>query len=255
MLWVIQINKFKTTKERNLIEEMKLSHLEFIFLFCLIDTLSSQIKLPFEIPGPRSFNDSIAIVGAGASGIHMALSLKEKGFKNVFVLEKENYIGGKSWTYNYHGTPHELGAVYLAPDYRDNVIKLVDKYAPGDLVTLQPASVWLDELNCPDSYKQYLISYATKHFNVTNETEAGTKIRDAVVRYIAFHESTFGEYEGEIMPEPTPEVFYFFEQLNLTQTVQICRDTYLFIHSSFSCEILCFRCGVISGFFPLSGTL
>lgn len=189
---------------------MKLFYLEFIFLFCLIDTSNSQIKLPFEIPGPRNFNDSIAIVGAGASGIHMALLLKEKGFKNVIILEKENYIGGKSRTYNYHGTPHELGAVYLGPDYRENVIKLVDKYAPGDLVSLQPASVWLDEMNCPNSYKQYLISYAREYFNVNNETEAEMKIRDAVVNYTRFHESIFGEYEGEIMPEPTPEVFQFF---------------------------------------------
>ena len=58
-------------------------------------------------------------------------------------------------------------------------------------------------------------TYATVSW--LNETEAGTKIRDAVVRYIAFHQSTFREYEGEIMPEPTPEVLHFFEQLNLTK--------------------------------------
>ena len=95
----------------------------------------------FTIPSPRSYKDKIVIVGAGASGIHMALSLKEKGFTNVEILEKGPFIGGKSWTIGYRGANHEMGAVYLSPDYKTNVIPLVKKYVPNDLVHLPSADV------------------------------------------------------------------------------------------------------------------
>ncbi len=53
--------------------------------------------IPFpRIDGPKCKNDRIGIVGAGPSGIHMAYSLKEEGFRNVKILEKSNRIGGKS---------------------------------------------------------------------------------------------------------------------------------------------------------------
>ena len=35
-----------------------------------------------RIPGP-ALEDRVCVVGAGAAGIHMAVSLKEKGYKNV----------------------------------------------------------------------------------------------------------------------------------------------------------------------------
>lgn len=49
--------------------------------------------LPTDIKGPKSLSDDIAIIGAGPSGIHMAYLLKEKGFKNVKILERTNRLG------------------------------------------------------------------------------------------------------------------------------------------------------------------
>lgn len=48
---------------------------------------------PGRIPGPQTFNDRIAVVGGGPSGIHMAYLLKEKGFTNITVFEKSSRVG------------------------------------------------------------------------------------------------------------------------------------------------------------------
>lgn len=62
-------------------------------------------------------NERIAIVGAGAAGISMALRLKDAGFRSVTVLEREAEPGGKCRTYREGGLNWELGAVLGTTDY------------------------------------------------------------------------------------------------------------------------------------------
>ena len=125
----------------------------FIVISWLSTVAMTSSSTTMKVAGPKSLDDRIVIVGAGPSGIHMALSLKERSFTNVVILEKNAFVGGKSWTIDYRGTAHEMGSVYLAPDYADNVIPLVNKYIPGDLVILPPSSVWLDDLPGPIPYE------------------------------------------------------------------------------------------------------
>ena len=105
---------------------------------------SQGLRLNDPIPGPKSYDDKIGIVGAGPAGIHMALLLKQKGFKSVEVLESSDRIGGKSYTVMHRNVLHEMGTCYLSPDYDTNIIPLINKYVPGDLVKLIPGSVTLD---------------------------------------------------------------------------------------------------------------
>ena len=159
-----------------------------------------------NVTGPKSLNDRIVIVGAGPSGIHMALSLKERHFTNIVILEQNDFVGGKSWTINYRDTAHEMGSIYLAPDYADNVIPLVQKYTPDDLVILPPSSVWLDDLPGPITYESYLIRYAMTFFQTEDMMTAAGGLVKSIQDYIVVHNEIFGEYEGDLMPEPTPEV-------------------------------------------------
>ena len=46
------------------------------------DNLNLKKKIPFKK------EDSIAIIGAGASGIHMAHLLYKKGYKNIQIYEQ-----------------------------------------------------------------------------------------------------------------------------------------------------------------------
>ena len=48
---------------------------------------------PGRIPGPKKLTDSIGIIGAGPSGIHMAYLLKNKGFTDITILEASDQIG------------------------------------------------------------------------------------------------------------------------------------------------------------------
>lgn len=60
---------------------------------------------------------TIGIVGAGAGGMSLAWILKERGIKDVIVLERSDRIGGKTLTIEHQGVPHELGACYMTPGY------------------------------------------------------------------------------------------------------------------------------------------
>jgi len=133
-------------------------------------------ELLFKIPGPTNLDDRIAIVGAGPAGIHMALSLKD------------------------------MGAAYLAPDYNDLVVPLIKKYAPGDLVDLPTSSIWSDNSSEPIILSGYIIKRAIQAFNVFDVKVVGLKLVQKVLQYVELHRKLFGDYEGELMPEPPPKV-------------------------------------------------
>lgn len=184
----------------------KTTYMKNLCGLAVILVVATGMTTSLQVAGPKSLNDRIVIVGAGPSGIHMALSLKERHFTNIVILERNQFVGGKSWTKNYRGTAHEMGSVYLAPDYAENVIPLVNKYTPGNLVFLPPSSVWLDDFPGPITYEMYLLRYTMTFFKTQDIMTAVNGLVIAIQKYIVVHNEIFGEYEGDLMPEPTPEV-------------------------------------------------
>jgi oxygen-dependent protoporphyrinogen oxidase len=83
-----------------------------------VDSDLGSDDVPAEARSHRR-SDRIAIVGAGPSGLSAALKLKQLGYTNVTVFEKENRVGGKVNTLNSNGLAAELGAVFASPDYRE----------------------------------------------------------------------------------------------------------------------------------------
>lgn len=53
----------------------------------------------------------IVVVGGGVSGIYAALTLAERGYTNITVIEKELRVGGKAASFEYNGQKFPLGAV------------------------------------------------------------------------------------------------------------------------------------------------
>lgn len=163
---------------------------------------------PLEIEGPKSLHDKIAIVGAGISGIHMALLLKKAGFTNIDIIEKEDRIGGKvlSMTDD-DGTVQELGACCIGPGYENNVIDIINRYAPpNSLVPRKFGSVWLDGADTAIPYGQYAANEIKKHFGITDDKLVGQKLTELIFRYSKLHEQLFGSYNFELMPRPTTNV-------------------------------------------------
>eukprot|EP00794_Sanderia_malayensis_P007175 gene7175-7981_t len=157
------------------------------------------------IQGPKSLDDKIAIVGAGPAGIHMAVLLKDKGFKNIDIYERDSRIGGKSMTVFHNGAPQEMGSCCFGPGYENNVMALIKRFAPDDMVPRAMASVWLDNASKPILYVQYIVRESMKYFQTTNSTVAVLKLVQAMKKYIAVHKSLFGDYDFELMPRPSPE--------------------------------------------------
>lgn len=70
---------------------------------------------------------SIAILGAGASGLTLARTLADLGFDRIVVFERAARVGGKSCTVDIDGRPHDLGATMGVPiDYR-HVVRFSDE--------------------------------------------------------------------------------------------------------------------------------
>ena len=178
--------------------------IEILLVFSI--TFSQTLRLNYSIPGPKSYNNKIGIVGAGPAGIHMALLLKQKGFKNIEILESSDRIGGKSYTIMHRGVPHEMGTCYVAPDYDTNIIPLIKKYIPGDLVNLVTGSVTVDgNLRFLD-FKLYAAFFVRKLLNTSDISIITNHTISSMRKYVSLHKELLGEYDGEIPPEPSPEV-------------------------------------------------
>jgi len=59
---------------------------------------------------------SIAIIGAGVSGLSAAYYLKKLGYRDVTVFERESYVGGKVLSYEYEGNTYDLGAIIIGDE-------------------------------------------------------------------------------------------------------------------------------------------
>lgn len=60
-------------------------------------------------------DSKIIIIGAGISGISSALALKTKGYTNITILEKNDYIGGKLKSIEVEGKEYSVGALQITP--------------------------------------------------------------------------------------------------------------------------------------------
>ena len=68
----------------------------------------------------------IAIIGAGPAGLFTAHYLQERGYSNVYVLEKLGRLGGLCKTVTVNNHSFDLGANYVVPSYKE-VRKLAKK--------------------------------------------------------------------------------------------------------------------------------
>jgi oxygen-dependent protoporphyrinogen oxidase len=98
----------------------------------------------------------IAVVGAGASGLTAALTLKDLGYRNVTVFEKEGDVGGKIHSFKLGDLRAELGAVFASPDYK-TVLGLADRFAVP-YVRYEGPRLVMDEKGVKRSFQDFLLS-------------------------------------------------------------------------------------------------
>ena len=104
-----------------------------------VDLASKGYPFP-KINGPRP-HEHVCIVGAGPAGIHMAVSLKDKGYQDIKIFEKTGRVGGKSYDTQLNGFYRPQGTIFLTPDYFSNIVELAERYNVGDLRVLPKPGV------------------------------------------------------------------------------------------------------------------
>uniref|UniRef100_A0A146L738 Peroxisomal N(1)-acetyl-spermine/spermidine oxidase n=1 Tax=Lygus hesperus TaxID=30085 RepID=A0A146L738_LYGHE len=75
--------------------------------------MKAAINLLFSVTSMLPSNPRIVIVGGGVSGIAAAVSLVDKGFDNVTVLEAEDRVGGRVNTVPFGHSHVDLGAHWV----------------------------------------------------------------------------------------------------------------------------------------------
>lgn len=175
---------------------------------------------------PRQ-GDSVIIVGAGAAGVHMASVLQERGI-NTIILEKSGRVGGKCFTVVHGNTPHEMGAVFLNPEFHLPK-KLLNKYGLGaaivppggpnggiEVYTGHTAAHKAQHFNKFHDYMMAGIEeeWAGRDFMVIPNKISQAPFLKAIRRYQEKHQELFGQYYGTLPPRPTNLVWE--KELNMT---------------------------------------
>ena len=88
----------------------------------------------------------IAILGGGVSGLTSAFWLKEKGYRDITIFEKESEVGGKvcSFTHPETGGIYEVGACIQSADF-----KTIYELAQRAGFTSTSAGKWLKKYPTP----------------------------------------------------------------------------------------------------------
>ena len=99
----------------------------------LLDKEIDPKGYPFpEIHGPAPW-ERVCIVGAGPAGVHMSLSLKKMGYKNVTIFEKTARVGGKAYDVNMvSGSYLPQGAFSFSSESFKTLVALAEEYGIGE---------------------------------------------------------------------------------------------------------------------------
>ena len=203
-----------STSRQNRADTVNTSVLEQAFrdLVSLVEEPQPSKGEPFpKIPGPNR-QDRVCIVGAGASGIHMALSLKKRNFTDIVIYEKSNRIGGKSFDVTIDNTVNYMGAVFIESNYFDSVVPLAKEYGLSHLVQIPTPNFFMANSGfLPGSkvgIKEYMAGSLERITGVKDPLANFKQMLLDMGRYISIHQEMFGYYKGELMLRPTSNVLH-----------------------------------------------
>ena len=97
-----------------------------------------------RVVGPGR-KEQICVVGAGPA-VHMAYSLKKRGYSSVVVLERTDRVGGKCLDSHYRGVVWPLGAGVTVAHYSRNIIPLAAEFGFNDYTNAGNGSEFLGKV-------------------------------------------------------------------------------------------------------------
>ena len=97
-----------------------------------------------------------------------------------------------------------MGTCYLSADYEHNVLPLVQKFTTGATKPPPLASVWSNLTpNSSVLFSHYYAAILQQKYGTRNMTAIQGQFVQLIKKYCYLHKSLFGDYYGEIMPEPS----------------------------------------------------
>ena len=168
----------------------------------------------FKPCGGPSRDDRIVVIGGGPAGVHMAYLLKTSGYRDIVILEKEDRVGGKSFSYEHElgdKVKHELGSCYMSPDYVE-----VHRLLEAMNIKGEEKVIGRTIFDADDDKRGEGMSFETwLHDQIRDEVGKKKMSEFAIsfrllqdsVRYIRLHHRLFGKYgnDGFLMAEPIAE--------------------------------------------------
>jgi len=143
-------------------------------------------------------------VGAGPAGMHMAVSLKKRGFRNLVVFEKSGRVGGKSRDFTYRGITNQY--MVLSLRYFETFLPLAQEYGSAELQQVNWVDLWLQGSNKKATLQEYIVGSVGSITGLVASLALHRLIEDAQ-RYNALHKDLFGTFSG-LPQKPTKEVMY-----------------------------------------------
>ena len=199
-----------------------------------LEALLLAVQYGFKVPpkaAPQS-GDTVLIVGAGPSGLHMAHLLQKKGVKSI-LLESTHRVGGKSYTLtDANGVPHEMGTCYIHPEY--HVPKaLFKEFGLDDDVLVRPggrkamtdvftSNTKTHEAKHKTSVGMWMLGvneeiWLGKNYDAFPDELAALPMLNALKKYQKAQRKAFGHkkfsFPGCLPPRPTPAQW---ELMNMT---------------------------------------
>ena len=136
---------------------------------------------------PINFYFKVCIVGAGPSGIHMALKLKKLGYDDVTIFEKSGRVGGKSYDVQFRGSPYPMGTIFLEPTYFDNVVPLAREYNVGEILPLPSVGMWTSNQGGSNiTLAEYYITELSKFTNSQDPIINAGFLVTNIIKYIRY---------------------------------------------------------------------
>lgn len=147
----------------------------------------------------------VIIIGAGASGVHMGWLLRRRGFHDIRIFERENYIGGKVLTLRVDGLPHEMGACYTTPAYRQvrallSEFGLYDRAPVAGRTIIEPDG---ERLPFGDWVSREFAEQLTGLLGELPSLGVGLFVLRDIWKYNRLYRSIFGRFDGTFPPRPT----------------------------------------------------
>ena len=157
---------------------------------------------------PAPDHREIVIIGAGLAGVSMAWLLHRRGFKNIVILEAQERVGGKIYSYEHQGLIHEMGACYTQPAYH-SIHHLLNHFDLNERVGVAGRMVYRDDgTKRPfgDDVIQKVKSSMGKSWKHLPKKAVGIRVVIALQRYKYLHRKLLGHYQGQLPPKPSDGV-------------------------------------------------